>query len=259
MSPDLSGRSVIITGAGQGLGKAYAERLATLGANVSVADIVGAAAEETASEISASSAPGTAIAYSVDIAEQEQVERLVADVFGRLGRVDALINNAGGALWPSGPFEAFTREQWTRVLDVNLTGQWLCSKAVVPHMKSAGYGKLINVSSTMATRGYPVGLSPYIAAKAGVVGLTRALAQELGPFGITVNAIAPGYTPVPTRKLVHSDDAAARLRERMVAEQCLKRLETPTDLCGAVAFLVSPDSDFITGQVLNVDGGWVMG
>jgi len=255
----MAGRTVIITGAGQGLGRVYAQRLATLGANVALADIAGFAAQEVADEISASASPGTASAYSVDVAEEEQVERLVTEVVARFGKITALINNAGGALWPSGPFEAFTREQWTRVLDVNLTGQWLCSKAVVPHMKSAGYGKLVNVSSTMATRGYPVGLSPYIAAKAGVVGLTRALAQELGPFGITVNAIAPGYTPVPTRKVVHSDDAAARLRERMVAEQCLKRLETPTDLCGAVAFLVSPDSDFITGQVLNVDGGWVMG
>lgn len=259
MTPALTGRTVIVTGAGQGLGRAYAERLAECGANVAVADIDTAAATEAADAIAAGGAQRNVAAYTVDVADGEQVDRLVAQVLERFASVQVLVNNAGGALLPAAPFESFTREQWTRVLDVNLTGQWLCSRAVVPQMKSAGYGKIVNISSTMASRGYPVGLTPYIAAKAGVVGLTRALAQELGPFGITVNAVAPGYTPVSTRKGVHSDDAAARLRARMVGEQCLKRLERPQDLCGAVAFLASADSDFVTGQVLNVDGGWVMG
>jgi 3-oxoacyl-[acyl-carrier protein] reductase len=259
MTASLAGRVVIVTGAGQGLGRAYATRLARAGARVAIADIDAGRARAAAERIAQEVGAGGVAAHVVDVTDEDQVGRMVDEIARRWGGVQVLVNNAGGALLPAAPFDSFSRAEWARVIDVNLTGQWLCAKAVAPHMRAARYGKLINVSSTTASRGYPVGLAPYIAAKAAVVGLTRALARELGPSGITANAIAPGYTPVDTPKRVHSADAAALLRERMVAEQCLPRVETPEDLCGTVEFLSSSDSDFITGQVFNVDGGWVLG
>jgi 3-oxoacyl-[acyl-carrier protein] reductase len=254
----LTGRVAVVTGAGQGLGRAFATRLAEAGAGVAVVDVLDEPARDAAEEIAAGTG-ARVTAHTTDVTDEDQVAAMVAEVLDAFGRIDVLLNNAGGALYPSAPFETFDRERWSRVLDVNLTAQWLCARAVVPHLRAQHYGKIINLTSTMVGRGYPVGLTPYIAAKAGVVGLTRALAHELGPDGITVNALAPGYTPVATPKAVHSSDAAVRLRERMIAEQCLPRTETPQDMCGTVEFLASADSDFVTGQVFNVDGGWVHG
>lgn len=252
-------RVAVVTGAAQGLGRAYATRLAGQGARVAIVDIAGEAARSAAGAIAATAGEDRVSVHEADVTDADQIDALVGAVMRRWGRIDALVNNAGGALLPSAPFDSFSRSDWARVLDVNLTAQWLCAAAVVPHMRAARYGKIVNVTSTMVAKGAPVGLTPYVAAKAGVVGLTRALARELGPDGIRVNAIAPGYIPVETRKTVHTPRAAELLRERMVAEQCLPALGTPEDLCGAVAFLCSPDSDFLTGQVVNVDGGWAHG
>jgi 3-oxoacyl-[acyl-carrier protein] reductase len=239
MSGALADRVVIVTGGANGLGRAYAERLHAAGARVAIVDIA-----------------ATGEAYTADVTDEAQIRSTVDSVLNRWGRIDALVNNAGGALLPTAPFDSFTRSEWSRVLDVNLTGAWVCAAAVVPHMRAAGYGKIVNVSSTVVSRGGPVGLAPYIAAKSGVIGLTRALARELGPAGIRVNAIAPGYIPVDTPKAVHNPAAAEALRERMAAEQCLPELGTPQDLAGTVEFLCTKDSDFITGQVFAVDGGW---
>jgi 3-oxoacyl-[acyl-carrier protein] reductase len=253
----LDGRRILVTGAAQGLGRAYALRLAGEGATIAVLDLDGALAGGTVAEIR--EAGGVAEAFVADVAVADQVQAAVEAVTKQLGGVEVLINNAGGAFYSTRPSEQFSEAEWDHVLDVNLKGQWLCARAVIPQMKERRRGKIVNISSTVVARGYPAGLSPYIAAKAGVIGLTRALAYELGPFEITVNAIAPGYTPVPTPKTVHLGGAAERLRLQMIEEQCLKRSETPGDLADAVVFLASERSNFITGQVLNVDGGWAMG
>lgn len=252
----MAGRVAVVTGAGQGLGRAYAARLAGAGALVAVVDVAGDAARATASAITERSGREVT-GHEADVTDEQQVADVVGAVVERWGRIDALVNNAGGALFPTAPFDSFSRADWGRVLDVNLTGQWICAAAVVPYMRAAGYGKIVGVSSTTVSKGGPVGLAPYTAAKAGVIGLTRALARELGPAGIRVNAIAPGYVPVDTPKDVHSPEAAQALRKQVVAEQCLPVLGTPEDLGPVVEFLCSADSDFLTGQVLNVDGGWV--
>lgn len=252
MSERLAGRVAIVTGAGHGLGRAYAARLSASGAQVAVFDLDGDSALATARSLG----EGAAAAYQVDVSDPGQVGPAVDAVLERWGRVDALVNNAGGALLATAPFDTYSLEQWQRVIAVNLTGPWVCAAAVAGPMRSAGYGKIVNVSSTTVSTARPAGLAPYISAKSGVVGLTRALARELGPHHVCVNAIAPGYIPVDTLKAVHLPEAAAAVRDAVVAEQCLPQVGTPDDLCGTVEFLCSADSDFVTGQVFNVDGGW---
>jgi 3-oxoacyl-[acyl-carrier protein] reductase len=252
----LDGRVALVTGGGQGLGRAYAARLANEGAAVVVVDIRSDAAEETCRQLLADGRQ--ALAIQADVSREADVIAAVEQALRHLGQIDVLVNNAGGAFYPTAPFESIAESQWSHVLSVNLTGQWLCAKHVAPHMKARRSGRLINITSTVVRRGYPDGLSPYIAAKAGVIGLTRALAHELGPFEITANAVAPGYTPVATPKQVHLGDAAEKLRQQMVDEQCLPRSETPGDLAEVVAFLAGDGARFITGQVITVDGGWTM-
>lgn len=253
----LEGRVAIVTGGAQGLGRAYAGRLVRTGARVAVVDVVHDAAAAAADELAAEVGGDRVLAHTCDVADEAAVAAMVKRVTESWSGPLILINNAGGALLPSRPVAEFSRAEWDMVLGVNLTGAWLCAKAVVPAMRAEGYGKIVNITSTMVSKGWPVGLVPYIAAKAGVVGLTRALAKELGPDGIRVNAIAPGFVPVSTKKTVHKPEAALALRERVTTEQCLPRTQVPEDLCGPIEFLCSAESDFVTGQVLNVDGGWV--
>jgi len=250
----VAGKVVAITGAAGGLGRAYALHLAGRGAKVAVIDVDEVAGHATAAE----AGEGRAKFFLCDVSDQSAVHKTVEAITSSLGPIDVMINNAGGTFRAPGPMESFTLEQWNRIIAVNLTGPWLFCQAVLPGMKKKGRGKIINVSSTTFSTGIPVGLSAYITSKGGVVALTRALAREWGPLNITVNAIAPSL--VLMDKLEKRDDATTaalrKINDLVVGQQSLPRPETPADLVGTVEFLVSDASNFITGQVLNVDGGW---
>ena len=247
----LDGRVVVVTGGGNGLGAAQCRHLARLGAQVVVADRDMAAAEAVAAAIG-----GEARAVALDVGD----ERAVASVLGAMETVDVLVNNAGGVFAPVEPAEAISLEAWNRVLATNLTGPWLCARAVIPAMKRAGRGRIVNIASASFAMGKPTGLVPYITSKGGVVGFTRALSHELGPFGITVNAVSPGLVPKRAEQ-VHAGSMLGMekrdsIREMVVAEQAIPRSGEPEDIAGAVAFLASDAAAFMTGQVMTVDGGW---
>jgi 3-oxoacyl-[acyl-carrier protein] reductase len=245
VAPRLAGRLAVVTGAGQGLGRAFAARLLGEGARVVIADLDGAKAKAVAGELGEG-----AFAEEVDVADAASVAAL-AERTAALGTVDVLVNNASiFSTIEMRPFDEIPLTEWGRVLDVNVTGTYLCSRAFVAGMRAAGYGKIVNISSATVFIGRPLYLH-YVTSKAAVIGLTRALASELGPDGIRVNAVTPGATETEVpRKTVTPEQA-----ERIIAAQAIKRREIPDDVVGTVAFLAAPDSDFITGQTINVDGG----
>jgi 3-oxoacyl-[acyl-carrier protein] reductase len=250
---DVQGRVVIITGGGKGIGKVYAEQFARAGARVVAADIDETAAQAVSDDISAGG--GQAIGVALDVADSGSCCAMAATVLERYGAIDALINNA--ALMSALPRRAWTEippEEWDAVMSVNLRGMFLCCRAVFPAMQARGYGKIVNISSSRVWEGSPNRLH-YTTSKAGVIGFTRALSREVGPHGITVNAVTPGFTLSETQ--VQSSDPAY-LSQRSYAEQAIPRPQTPNDLVGAVMFLASGASDFISGQTLNVDGGKTM-
>jgi NAD(P)-dependent dehydrogenase (short-subunit alcohol dehydrogenase family) len=185
----------------------------------------------------------------VDVTSEEEAEVMARKTCEVFGKIDILINNAG--IYPKTPFDQITYTEWKGVLAINLDSVFLCSRAVLPHMKQRGSGKIINIATNGVWVGDPEKVH-YIAAKSGVVGFTRALARDAGAFGITVNAVAPGAV-VPAN--IRLAKGVRRKLEGMLDFQCLKRLTTPEDLVGTVQFLASSDSDFITGQVFTVDGG----
>jgi len=241
----------IVTGAARGLGRAYALRLARDGARVAAADIVDAMG--TVSEIEAQG--GSAIALKVDVSSEEETKRMAEETLARFGRIDILVNNAAlmGSPLRMKPFWEIDAEEWDKVMAVNVRGQWLCAKAVFPQMKKQGKGKIINISSSVIFRGTPY-LAHYDTSKAAVIGLTRVLARESGEYGICVNAVTPGI--VPTEGLLSL--VSEGYEKRSIPQQCIKRQQTPEDLVGTIAFFASDDSDFITGQTINVDGGRAM-
>ena len=247
----LEKQVVIVTGGGMGIGRAYCQRLAQEGASVVVADIVGDAAEAVAAEIR--QAEGDAIAVRTDVTSQEATEQMARAAMDRYGRIDGLVNNAGMYQRPAvtrGPFEDIAVEEWDRVMAVNLRGVFLCARAVVPFMKQQRRGKIVNISSGTVFSGTPR-FAHYVTSKAGVIGFTRVLAKELGEWNINVNAVAPGLT----LSLEDGDDPMMEYHEARAAGRSIKRIQRPDDLVGTVAFLCSPDSDFMTGQTLVVDGG----
>lgn len=248
----LDQRVGIITGAAQSIGREYALTAAAEGARVVVADILDPSPVVT--EIEA--AGGEALGVTVDVTSAESTQKMAAAALENFGRVDFLVNNAalyGGLKVKS--WLDIDPEEWDRVMAVNLRGMFLCCRAVVPGMIAQGSGKVINISSGTALAGIP-GLLHYVTSKAGVIGLTRALAREVGGHGITVNTITPGVTMSEgTAHLMQN--SGLPMADRMLQLKCLQREQTADDLLGTLVFLASPDSDFITAQVINVDGGWV--
>ena len=249
----LDGRAGIITGAAQGIGREYALAAAAEGASVVVADI----ADPSSVVAEIEKAGGRAIGVTVDIASEESTRAMAAATVEAFGTVDFLVNNAAlYANLTSKPFFQIEVEEWDRVMTVNLRGTFLCCKAVGPIMMEKGYGKIVNVSSGTALGGSR-GLLHYVSSKGGVIGFTRALARELGGAGICVNTLAPGLTMSEGTKSLMRLSGAPDDVDPLIPLKALQREQLPADLVGAVLFLVSGDSDYITGQLINVDGGWV--
>jgi NAD(P)-dependent dehydrogenase (short-subunit alcohol dehydrogenase family) len=245
------GKTAIVTGAGTGLGRAFAARLAADGANVVLADINGA--EEAAQSLA--HAGHDVLGLHVDVSAETSVSGMVETTLRRFGSVDILINNAAvSQTLKLTKFEELSLAEWQHMLAVNTVGVFLCCRAVAPHMRARKRGRIINVASGTAFKGAPF-LLHYIASKGAVISMTRALARELGGDNITVNAISPGYT-LTEGNLANTAFAAAH-REAAIASRALPRDAWPEDLVGAVSFLASDDSAFITGQILAVDGGSV--
>lgn len=252
MSGRLEGKVVIVTGGAQGIGKAYALRLGEEGAKVVVADIKDAAA--VAEMVAA--AGGESLALRTDVTDEESTREMAAKTVERFGRIDVLVNNAAFfSTIVKKPFYDISAAEWDAVMAVNLKGPFLCAKAVYPHMKQQGKGKIINISSGAFYRGLPDFLH-YVTTKGGIVGFTRSLAREVGAAGIRVNAIAPGYTE--TDILKENPQDPAEFAQAILASRCVKRPETPEDITGTLVYLASDDSDFVTGQTIVVDGGTAM-
>ena len=241
----LDDKVAIVTGGARNIGAVYAGALAAEGARVVVADVLdGSAAAKDIRE-----AGGEAVAVETDVSREDDTLRMAQAAVDAFGRVDILVNNA--AIYLSinrRPFYEISAEEWDRVTSVNIKGAFLCAKAVLPHMRDQGGGRIINISSNTVMAGTPNFLH-YVASKAALIGMTRSMARELGAFGINVNAIAPGLVE-HEGQTVPPEISASRVDARSI-----KRQQVPQDLTGAVLYLASPDSDFVTGQTLVVDGG----
>jgi NAD(P)-dependent dehydrogenase (short-subunit alcohol dehydrogenase family) len=247
----LDGRVVIITGGGKGIGAAYSVAAAAEGAKICVADVV--PIERTLTAIK--QVGGEGFGLQCDVSRRKEVEAMFSATAERFGDVHGLVNNAAlFAELPVGPMEQLSSELFDRVLNTNIRGSFECIRAALPYMRKNKYGKIVNVCSGVVWLGSPL-MSAYTASKGGVLALTRSSARELGADGIRVNAIAPGLTE---SEGVLEHPWQLQFQDKAVANQSLSRPEQPTDLTGTVNFLLSADSDFMTGQTLVVDGGGVM-
>lgn len=244
----LEGQVALVTGGARGIGQAIALRLGREGADVAIVDLEREGAESTASQISGLGR--RAVVKTADISDHAAVKSAVSDVVSEMGRLDILINNAG--IEKRSPFLEITPEDWRRQLEVNLTGTFFCTQAAAEHMAKGRYGRVVNLSSVAGLIG-PIDLAAYGASKAGVIGLTRAAALDLADYGITVNAIAPG--PIETELMLGAWSAEA-LRERP-QHGAIPRFGTVEEVAHVAAFLASPESGFITGMTISVDGGAV--
>lgn len=235
-------RIAIVTGGAQGIGRAIAEKLDAEGATVVIADLNAEGARETAESLERGHA------VEVDVSSPSSVESLVSKVFEDHGKIDALVNNA--AIVPFVPWEEVDLDHWKKIIDTNLTGVYLCSRAVWKPMRDAGYGRIVNMASNTVLAGTP-NMAAYVSAKGGILGFTRAVATEVGGDGITINAVAPGLTA--SEGVLASPHAEAF--DFVQSLQAIPRRGEPSDIAPTVAFLASEEAGWITGQLIAVDGG----
>ncbi|MBT3991685.1 MAG: glucose 1-dehydrogenase [Rhodospirillaceae bacterium] len=248
--PKLENKVAIVTGAAQGIGATYAKALAAEGAKVVLTDMLDCA--PVAAEIEATYQGSETLALTTDVSDEQATQDMVDQTVEKFGRLDVLVNNAAlfGAIKP-GPFEEIDVAEWDKLMAVNVKGPWLCTKAASPVMRKQGAGKIINIASGTVFKGAP-NLLHYVSSKGAIIAMTRSLSRELGEDGICVNTIAPGLT---MSEQVLDSDAHMGYRDANAATRAIKRYQTPDDLIGALIFLSSADSDFMTGQCMVVDGG----
>jgi 3-oxoacyl-[acyl-carrier protein] reductase len=243
----------VVSGSGQGLGRAFAKRLAADGFRIVVADVRIAAAKDVAEDLCRVHGDGAAVAAQVDVSDEASVKELTALIKREVGRWDVLINNAAVfSTLTMKPFEEIAVAEWDKVMAVNVRGAFLCSRAAVPMMRELGRGKIVNVASAAVFQGRPNYLH-YVSSKAALIGMTAALASEVGSDGITVNAVAPGSTETEVPRATVTPQQA----QQIIARQAIPRRQVSNDVVGVVSFLSSADSDFVTGQTVTVDGGSV--
>lgn len=250
----LPNKVTVITGAGHGIGKTYAHRFAKEGAHVVIAEIDEKAGQAVAQMLAKEGL--SAWARTTDVRSYPNVEGLMRETVDRYGRIDVLLNNAAiyvsQKLW-TGPVDELPLEEWDRVMEVNLKGVFFCCRAVIPTMKRQKSGKIINIASGTFFSGSG-NMPHYTTSKGGVVALTRVMARQLGPWNINVNCMTPGST---MSEEVVTDEIVKR-REAGISQRCFSRIEKPEDVVGTALFLASSDSDFMTGQLLVVEGGAIM-
>ena len=252
MIEGLKDQVVIVTGGAHGIGKAYCKGFANAGARVVIADIDKPGADSAADEIGKTNG-GQTLALHVDVSNEDATKKMAAQTLDRFGRIDVLINNAAVfSVVPMnrGRIETIDPEEWDKLMAVNLRGLFFCCRAALPTMRQQQSGKIINIASGTVFAGSP-GRIHYVTSKTATIGFTRTLAREVGGDNINVNCLAPGNTLSEE----NPDEATIRLRESSAGLRALKRVQVPQDVVGAMLFLASPLSDFITGQTVNVDGG----
>lgn len=247
---------MVVTGAAHGIGSAYARRLVADGAAVVVADLDGDGAEELAAELRGClphGSRGRALAIRTDVSNEDDVTAMAEAAVAEFGTITGLVNNAAVfSVVPMSraPFDGIVLDEWDLMMRVNVRGTWQACRAVAPAMREAGYGKIVNISSGTALKG-SAGRIHYVTSKAAILGFTKVLAREVGGEGIRVNCVAPGSTLSEESP----DEATIAYRNTQVSGRALQRVMLPADVVGAVRFLLGPESDFVTGQTLVVDGG----
>jgi 3-oxoacyl-[acyl-carrier protein] reductase len=251
MKYDFSGKLVLVTGAGHGLGRAIAVAFTSLGADVFALDLAKDRLAETVRE-----AGPRCRARRLDVSDRDAVQALVAEVDREVGPASILVNCAGGVRGQVGrPLQEIAPADWHAIVDANLSGAFWCTQAVAPAMKAKRYGRVVNISSRAGLATSLTGIQAYASAKAGLIGLTRQLGHELGPFGITVNSIAPGFVRSNPTTERQWEAMGKEGQARQVESIALRRLGTPEDIVHGVLFFASDFASWITGQVLSVDGG----